>query len=84
MAMWIVSEVPGGKTMRRKWADPIIFSKPSVRYRNYEASADARELEPVSRKNSTYVLQEYFVPVSEFKTFVPEMIDVFKGMKSIL
>ncbi|MEI9921338.1 MAG: FAD-binding oxidoreductase [Bacteroidota bacterium] len=76
-AMWIVSEVPGGKTIRRKWADPIVFGKPSVRYRNYEASADAHELEPVSRKNSTYVLQEYFVPVDEFKSFVPEMLSIF-------
>ena len=36
------------------------------------------ELEPASRAGSTYVLQEYFVPVGRFDDFVPLMRDVLR------
>jgi FAD/FMN-containing dehydrogenase len=77
LAMWIVSEVPGGKAIRRKVADPMFYADASVEYRNHEASVNAMELEPVSRKKSTYVLQEYFIPIGEFESFVPLMLDIF-------
>jgi FAD/FMN-containing dehydrogenase len=35
------------------------------------------ELEPVSRKQSTYVLQEYFVPVQKFDAFLALMSEIF-------
>jgi hypothetical protein len=35
------------------------------------------ELEPASRKDSTYVLQEYFVPYEKFDAFVPLMKEIF-------
>jgi hypothetical protein len=49
-----------------------------VEWRNYEASYDIRELEPASRKDSTYVLQEYFVPVNRFEHFASAMAEVLK------
>src|SRR5262249_19787460 len=62
-AIEVVSEWPGGKWMRQHALDPWLHRKSAVEWRNYEASYDVRELEPVSRKLSTFVLQEYFVPV---------------------
>jgi hypothetical protein len=49
-----------------------------VTWRNYEASYDVAELEPSSRESSTYVLEEYFVPVERFDDFVPKMRDVLR------
>jgi FAD/FMN-containing dehydrogenase len=36
------------------------------------------ELEPSSREKTTYVLQEYFVPVDHFSSFVPKMTTIFR------
>jgi FAD/FMN-containing dehydrogenase len=47
-----------------------------VEWRNYEASNDVRQLEPASRSESTYVLQEYFVPMDRLEAFVPKMADI--------
>jgi FAD/FMN-containing dehydrogenase len=77
-AMWMVSEMYGGKWMRQKIADPIFYSRDKVVWRNYEASYDAMELEPTSRENYTYVLQEYFVPVTQFDSFVPVMTEILQ------
>src|SRR5439155_18115885 len=38
---------------------------------------DVAELEPASRDATSYVLQEYFVPVERFDAFVPKMRAVF-------
>jgi FAD/FMN-containing dehydrogenase len=67
---WVVSEWPFGKAIRRHVVDPILFRGEPVTWRNYEASYDARELEPASRASSTCVLEEYFVPVDS-SDFVP-------------
>jgi FAD/FMN-containing dehydrogenase len=75
---WIVSEWPWGKAIRQHVVDPIVFRGEPVTWRNYEASYDVAELEPKSRKTSTYVLQEYFVPVERFDQFVPKMRDVLR------
>ncbi len=77
-AMWMISEAPFGKWIRRQWGDPFYFDQEQVKWRNYEASFDANELEPTSRKNATYVLQEYFVPVDQLTNFVPRMAALFK------
>lgn len=76
--MWVVSEMPCGKWVRQHWGDPLYYGSESVRWRNYEASYDANELEPSSREKSTYVLQEYFVPVNRFDVFVPKMAEIFQ------
>jgi FAD/FMN-containing dehydrogenase len=72
-AMWLVSEFPGGKWLRQHVGDPLVFSSDQVKWRNYEAGHDANELEPTDRNKTTYVLQEYFIPVDRFQSFVPKM-----------
>lgn len=77
-AAWVImSEWPFGKKIREYILEPILYSKEAVHTRNYEASYDVAELEPESRKDSTYVLQEYFVPVERFDEFIPKMKEVF-------
>jgi FAD/FMN-containing dehydrogenase len=77
-AAWIVmSEWPFGKAIREYVFEPLIYSKDAVHTRNYEASYDVAELEPQNREKSTYVLQEYFVPVEKFDEFYPVMKEVF-------
>lgn len=74
---WI-TQLPFGHWVRQNWIEPYIYSDSAVVKRNYEASYDVRELEPASRKLSTYVLQEYFIPVDKFDEFVPKMRDIFQ------
>jgi len=69
----VVSEWPGGQWYRRHILEPWLFRKDCVEWRNYEASRDVSELEPSSRERSTYVLQEYFVPIDRLGDFVPRM-----------
>ncbi len=76
--LWIVTEKFIGKWFREFLIDPLLFRSKPVHWRNYEAGYDVRELEPVSRKTSTYVLQEYFIPVDRFNDFVPKMASILK------
>lgn len=80
-AFWIMSELPGGKALRQHVLDPLLFRGERVEWRNYEASYDVKELEPSSRKDSTYVLQEYFVPVDKLEQFVPKMGEILRRHK---
>jgi FAD/FMN-containing dehydrogenase len=80
-AMWLVSELSGGQWLRQEIVDPMYYNSEKIVWRNYEASYDANELEPASRNEYTYVLQEYFVPVEEFDSFVPLMAEIFKRNK---
>lgn len=73
---WAISETPTGKWRREYLIDPILFFRQKVHWRNYEASYDVAELEPRSRDLTTYVLQEYFVPVGRFQEFVPLMAEI--------
>jgi uncharacterized membrane protein YhaH (DUF805 family) len=66
-----------GKWRREYIIDPIMYAFKKVHYRNYEAGYDVLELEPESRKNSTYVLQEYFVGVDKMEAFTLQMADIF-------
>lgn len=77
LALWGISELPYGKELRSALLDPLRLRGSPVVWRNYEASYDVQELEPASRKYSTYVLQEYFVPVARFEEFVPRMAETF-------
>jgi len=78
LAFRVISGWPGGKWIRQHVLDPFMFRGPCVEWRNFEASYDVRELEPASRQSSTYVLQEYFVPVEHLQVFVPRMGDILK------
>lgn len=66
-----------GKWRREYIIDPIVFSRRKIHWRNYEAGYDVLELEPESRRESTYVLQEYFAPVERFDEFSEKMAETF-------
>lgn len=74
----IVSWGDFGKWFRQHIIDPIVFFSDKVKWRNKEASYDVMELEPKSRENYTYVLQEYFIPVNNISLFIPKMKAVFE------
>jgi FAD/FMN-containing dehydrogenase len=78
---WMFTEAIGGKWRREHILDPLIYLGRPVHWRNYEAGYDAAELEPVSRKQTTYVLQEYFVPVTEFDAFLQKMALILQRFK---
>ena len=69
----LISGAPGGRFLRRRVLDPLMFRGNPVTWRNWEASYDVSELEPASRTRWTYVLQEFFVPVARLGEFVPRM-----------
>jgi len=75
---WAFTETPFGTWRREHMVDPLLFRKKIVHWRNYEAGYDVAELEPYSRKNSTYVLQEYFVPVDRIEEFVESAGEVLR------
>ncbi len=79
MLFGAISGMPGGKLFREYVVDPILFADDRVTWRNYEASYTTLELEPASRRNSTYVLQEYFVPLKKIDEFVPRMAHILKS-----
>lgn len=73
---WSISETKGGKWRRENLLDPILFSSRKVHWRNYEAGYDVLELEPKSRKDSTYVLQEYFIPIRNTLKFTEKAKEI--------
>ncbi|HWJ29188.1 MAG TPA: hypothetical protein VNS32_21795, partial [Flavisolibacter sp.] len=79
--IWAFTETPWGKWRRQHIIDPIVYASKKIHYRNYEAGYDVAELEPRSRKKSTYVLQEYFVPVDRFDQFCSAMSEIFNRYK---
>jgi FAD/FMN-containing dehydrogenase len=76
--VWAITETPLGKWRREYLIDPLLYWRRKVHWRNFEASYDVAELEPASRKRTTYVLQEYFVPVEKFDEFVPRMAEILQ------
>lgn len=75
--LWAFTETPFGKWRREKFIDPLIHWRKKVHWRNYEAGYDVTELEPKSRKHTTYVLREYFVPVEKFEDFSERMTEIY-------
>ena len=71
--LWSISETPFGKLRRERLIDPLLYLRNPVHWRNFEAGYDVAELEPPSRTERTYVLQEYFVPVEQLEAFVTLM-----------
>lgn len=76
--VWALTELPGGATVRESIVHPLLTAEPAVKWRNHEASLDAAELEPRSRSVSTYVLQEYFVPLRHFVPFARGMAHILR------
>lgn len=60
---------------------PYYILSKKMHWRNYEAGYGVAELEPESRKHSTYVLQEYFIPVNKFDEFTDLMAEIFQRHK---
>ncbi len=75
--IWAVSELPAGGAIRGA-VERLLFEKPAVVWRNFEASMDNAALEPRTRAMSTYVLQEYFIPVANFRPFVQQMGEILR------
>jgi FAD/FMN-containing dehydrogenase len=67
-----------GKWMRGAVVDPLYYASDRVAWRNWEASYDVRELGEDDRSKVTWVLQEYFIPVENFDSFVPKMRAIFQ------
>jgi len=76
--LFAVTELPGGDLLRQRVIHPMLLEKPAVKWRNHEASLDVAELEPRTRRISTYVLQEYFIPVRHFAGFARAMAAVIR------
>jgi FAD/FMN-containing dehydrogenase len=75
--IWAVSELPGGSALRRA-VEKSLLEEPAVVWRNFEASLDNASLEPRTRAFSTYVLQEYFIPVANFRPFAQQMAAILR------
>lgn len=75
--MKIVSRGDFGKWVRRYVVEPYAYNDEKVVWRNREASYDVQELEPSSREDDTYVLQEYFIPVNNINSFIPKMKAIY-------
>jgi len=80
-ALWAITELPGGDSIRRA-VDKSRYEAPSVVWRNFEASLDVASLEPGTRVFSTYVLQEYFIPVARFGAFAADMKRILQRHKT--
>jgi FAD/FMN-containing dehydrogenase/SAM-dependent methyltransferase len=75
---WAITETPFGKWRREHIVDPILYASTPVHWRNYEAGYSVAELEPLSRAASTYVLQEYFIPVANLETSVALVAEILQ------
>ena len=71
--IWATSELPLGEGVRDRFLTRRLLDEHPVAWRNHEASLDAAALEPRTRAFSTYLLQEYFVPVAAFVPFARAM-----------
>lgn len=79
---YAIFATPGyGPWLRAHVIEPLAYrigGRNPVTWRNYEASYDVSELEPPSRLRSTYVLQEFFVPVDSLQRFVAKMGSILR------
>ncbi len=79
--LWAMTELPGGSSLRKGVAKTM-EDKPAVVWRNFEASLDVAQLEPASRDDSSYVLQEYFVPEHHFVSFARKMSALMQSTRT--
>ena len=74
----VVSSMPFGKAIREHILDPVYYLEERIAWRNWEASYDVRELGEGDRREDTYVLNEYFIPVNNINSFIPKMRNIFQ------
>ncbi len=76
--LWALTELPGGSRLNTSVVHPLLTARPCVKWLNHEASLDVAELEPRTRRISTYVLQEFFVPRRRFLSFSRDLAGVLR------
>ena len=76
--LWSFMETPFGAWRRENLVEPLLYLRPKIHWRNYEAGYDVMELEPVSREKRTWVLLEYFVPVAHFEAYSRRVAEIFR------
>jgi FAD/FMN-containing dehydrogenase len=76
--IWATSELPGGPQLRDRYLTADILHERVVAWRNHEASLDIAALEPRTRLFSTYLLQEYFIPVEHFLRFARSLARIVR------
>ncbi|MEM7500383.1 MAG: GNAT family N-acetyltransferase [Pseudomonadota bacterium] len=74
--LWAITETPLGHFRREYIYETLLYLRPKITWRNDEADYDVAELEPLSRRKTTYVLQEYFVPVESMVDFASLMTEI--------
>lgn len=77
----IVTHAPFGAELHEAY-DPLIDAEPEIVWRNYEAAGDVYGFEPASRRQTTYALQEYFVPAPRFGSFVTHMARILRDARA--
>jgi FAD/FMN-containing dehydrogenase len=80
--IWAASELPGGSHIRDIYQTRKLLAEPRVVMRNLEASLDTASLEPRTRRMSSYLLQEYFIPVAAFQDFAREMARILRSSEA--
>lgn len=76
---WAMTELPFGRQLRESAERRMLGEKNLVVWRNHEASKDTASLEPRTRVISTYLLQEYFIPVQNFFPFLRELARILNA-----
>ena len=77
-ALWAITELPGGQRLR-EGIEERMLEEETVVWRNHEASLDTASLEPRTRAFSTYLLQEYFIPVEHCVPFTRRMMEILSA-----
>ncbi|RZA19827.1 MAG: FAD-binding oxidoreductase [Lysobacteraceae bacterium] len=78
LLIWAASELPGGDGVRDREMTQRIIDERVVAWRNHEASLDIASLEPRTRLFSTYLLQEYFIPLPAFLDFARTLARILR------
>lgn len=78
-AIWAMTELPGGDRIRERLVERRLIQSKAVVWLNREASLDAASLEPRTRAVSTYLLQEYFIPVANFVAFAQALARILSA-----
>ena len=81
--IWALTEIPFAEKLQKRIVRPLMLGedKPMVTWRNHEASLDVAQLEPRTRSISSYVLQEYFIPLHNFTRFAKALANVLQKHK---
>lgn len=77
--IWSATELPGGDALRERYMTRRLLTEPRVIMRNCEASLDVASIEPRTRRVSTYLLQEYFIPTGAFRSFAGRMRAILRA-----